>query len=160
MYVLVQKFVLADWLWTLGVIQTIMTKKRLSQTPNQPCISVFYTLTKIHKKSSRTTDNLISGCEGPTQRMSSFTVDNKLQPIAKTQTSYLKDTTDIIKFIESNKVPENIILVSMNVSQACILRDTGIENATRTGLRSGSQQNILGSLRNEDGNLNENATKQ
>ena len=54
----------------------------------------------------------------------SFTVDNNLQPIAKTQTSHLKDTTEIVKFIDSTKVPENAILVSMDVTKACTLTDT------------------------------------
>ena len=37
----------------------ILTKKSLSQTPNQPRIPVFYTLTKIHKKKpGRSADNL------------------------------------------------------------------------------------------------------
>ena len=36
---------------------------------------------------------IISGCEGPTERISSF-VDHLLHHIAKIQKSYLKDTTD------------------------------------------------------------------
>ena len=59
----------------------ILTKKSLSQTPNQPRIPVFYTLTKIHKKNP-VGRPIISGCDGPTERISSF-IDNILQPIAK-----------------------------------------------------------------------------
>ena len=91
-----------------------MTTKWLSQTPNQPRIPVFYTLTKIHKKNP-VGRPIISGCDGPTERISSF-IDNILQPIAKTQKSYIKDTTDFINFIERTKVPENTILVSMDVT--------------------------------------------
>ena len=58
---------------------------------------------------------IISGCEGPTERISSF-VDSLLQPIAKQQTSYLKDTTDFINFLEKTKVEENTVLVSMDVT--------------------------------------------
>ena len=58
---------------------------------------------------------IILGCDGPTERISSFK-DNILQPIAKTQKSYLKDTTNFINFIERTKVPENTILVSMDVT--------------------------------------------
>ena len=47
--------------------------------------------------------------------ISSF-VDSLLQPIAKLQDSYLKDTTDFINFIENTIVPENIILVSVDVT--------------------------------------------
>ena len=39
-----------------------------------------------------------------------------LQPIAKAQKSYLKDTTDFINFIERTKVQQNTILVSMDVT--------------------------------------------
>jgi len=46
---------------------------------------------------------------------SSF-VDYILQPIAKAQKSYLKDTTDFINFIERTKIPENTTLVSMDVT--------------------------------------------
>ena len=82
------------------------TKEWLSQTPNPPRIPVYYTLTKIHKP-TLTGRPIISGCEGPTERISSF-IDHILQPIAKAQKSYLKDTTDFINFIErtkSNKIP-------------------------------------------------------
>ena len=90
------------------------TKEWLSQTPNPPRIPVFYTLTKIHKP-TLTGRPIISGCEGPTERISSF-IDHILQPIAKAQKSYLKDTTDFINFIERTKVKQNTILVSMDVT--------------------------------------------
>lgn len=91
-----------------------MTKKWLSQTPIPPRIPVFYTLTKIHKP-VLTGRPIISGCDGPTERISSF-LDHILQPIAKAQKSYLKDTTKFINFIEKRKVPHNAILVSMDVT--------------------------------------------
>ena len=68
-----------------------MTKKWLSQTPSPPRIQLFYTLIKIHKP-VLTGRPIISGCDGPTERISSF-LDHILQPIAKVQKSYLKDTT-------------------------------------------------------------------
>ena len=91
-----------------------MTKKWLSQIPSPPRIPVFYTLTKIHKP-VLTGRPIISGCDGPTERISSF-LDHILQPIAKAQKSYLKDTTQFINFIEKRKVPNNAILVSMDVT--------------------------------------------
>jgi len=89
-----------------------MTKKWLSQTPNPPRTPEFYTLTKLHKPT--VTGRPISGCDGPTERISSF-VDSLLQPISKSQTSYLKDTTDFINFIEKTKVKKRTFLVSMDV---------------------------------------------
>ena len=91
-----------------------MTKKWLSQTPHPPRIPIFYTLTKIHKPKP-VGRPIISGCSGPTERISSF-VDRLLQPIAIKQKSYLKDTTDFINFIEKSKVSHDTILVSMNVT--------------------------------------------
>ena len=91
-----------------------MTKKWLCQTPNPPRIPEFYTLTKIHKPTP-VGRPIISGCDGPTEKLSSF-VDKLLQPIAQQQKSYLKDTTDFINFIEKTKVPADAILVSMDVT--------------------------------------------
>lgn len=57
---------------------------------------------------------ITSGCEGPTVGISSF-VDSLLQPIAKLLDSYLKDATDATG-IENMVVPENILLLSMDVT--------------------------------------------
>ena len=103
-----------------------MTKRWLSQTPNPPRISIFYTLTKIHKPLP-VGRPIISGCEGPTERISSF-ADHLLQPIAQKQKSYLKDTTDFINFIEKTEVSQNTILISMDVTSLYtnIPQDEGI----------------------------------
>ena len=90
------------------------TKKWFCEAPNPPRIPVFYTLTKIHKPIP-VGRPIISGCDGPTEKLSTF-VDRLLQPIAKQQKSYLKDTTDFINFIERTKVPKGTILVSMDVT--------------------------------------------
>ena len=87
--------------------------KWLSLTPDPPRIPVFYTFTKIHKPTP-VGRPIISGCSGPTEQISAF-VDHLIQPIAELQTSYLKDTTDFIYFIERNKLPKTAILVSMDV---------------------------------------------
>ena len=91
-----------------------MTEKWLSLIPNPPRIPVFYTLTKI-RKPTLVGRPIISGCDGPTERIASF-VDRLIQPIAQMQDSYLKDTTDFINFIETKKFPANTILVSMDVT--------------------------------------------
>ena len=91
-----------------------MTKKWLAQTPSPPRIPVFYTLTKIHKPVP-VGRPIISGCDGPTEKISSF-VDTLLQPIAQKQQFYIKDTTDFISFIENTKIGQDTILVAMDVS--------------------------------------------
>lgn len=82
-----------------------MTVKWLSQTPNPPRIPVFYTLTKIHKPTP----------VGRPIVATSF-VDSLLQPIAKSQKSYLKDTTDFVNFIERRNLPGDVFLVSLDVT--------------------------------------------
>ena len=91
-----------------------LQKKWLSQTSSPLRIPVFYTFTKIHKPVP-VGRPIISGCDGPTERISSF-VDTLLQPIAQKQLSYIKDTTDFINFIEKTKIGKNTILVAMDVS--------------------------------------------
>ena len=108
-----------------------MTKKWLCQTPNPPRIPEFYTLTKIHKPSP-VGRPIVSGCDGPTEKLSSF-VDKLLQPIAQQQKSYLKDTTDFVNFIENTKVPVDVILVSMDVTSLYtnIPQEEGIDTVCR-----------------------------
>ena len=55
---------------------------------------------------------IISGCDGPTEWLSSF-VDQLSQPIGQLQDLYLKDTTD---FIKKTKLPQNAILASVDVT--------------------------------------------
>ena len=83
-----------------------MTAKWLSLTPNPPSIPIFYTLTKIHKPTP-VCRTIISGCDGPTERISAF-VDRLIQPIAQKR--------DFLNFIESTKLPKNTVLVSMDVT--------------------------------------------
>ena len=59
-------------------------------------------LKKIHKPTP-VGGPIISGCDGPTERISAF-VDHLIQPIAQKQASYLKDTTDFLNFIEKTKL--------------------------------------------------------
>ena len=88
-----------------------MTAKWLSLMPNPPCIPIFYTLTKIHKPTPVRTP-IISGCNGPTERISAF-VDRLIQPIAQKQDSCLKDTIDFLNFVARRKLPENTVLMSL-----------------------------------------------
>ena len=90
-----------------------MTVEWLSQTPNPSRIPVCYILTKIHKPTP-VGRPIVAGNDGPTERISSF-VDGLLQPIAKSQKSYLKDTTDFVNFIERRNLPEDAFVVSFTL---------------------------------------------
>ena len=91
-----------------------MTAKWLSLTPNPPRIPIFYTLTKIHKPTP-VERPIISGCDGPTERMSAF-IDRLIQSISQKQDWYVKDKTDFLNFIESAKLRKNTFVVSMGVT--------------------------------------------
>ena len=56
-----------------------------------------------------------------------------LQPIAKSQRSYLKDTTDFINFIERTSLPEETYLVSLDVTSLYtnIPQEEGIDTVCR-----------------------------
>ena len=87
----------------------------------------FYILTKIHKPTI-TGRPIIFGCDGPTERISSF-VDSLQQPISKIQKSFLKDTTDFINSIENTEVKKRTFLVLMDVTSLYtnIPQNEGIE---------------------------------
>ena len=109
-----------------------MTNKWLCLTPNLPRIPVFYTLTKLHKPTP-VGRPIISGCDSPTERLSSF-LDRLLQPIAQKQKSCLRDTTAFINLTEPTKVPKNAILVSMDVTSLYknIPQEEGVETECKT----------------------------
>jgi len=90
-----------------------MTHKWLNQGQNPPRIPEFYTLTKVHKPVP-VGRPIVSGSGGPTERISSF-VDSLLQPIAKKQESYIKDTTHFISFIENTRIPDETIFATLDV---------------------------------------------
>ena len=90
-----------------NVVTTSVTHSAIAScaTPSPPSISVFYTLTKIHK-----------GCDGPTEKNILFC--GRIATAYRTKTTILpiKDTTDFISFIENTKIGQDTILVAMDVS--------------------------------------------
>ena len=91
-----------------------MTEKWLCQTPNPPRILVFYTLTKIHNQtwetligSFRSNREVISICCHTTPAVSTTT---------EVVSQRLIQSSDSINFIDRTEVPENTILVSMDVT--------------------------------------------
>ena len=97
----------------------------------------------------------MAGNDGPTERISSF-VDGLLQPIAKSQKSYLKDTTDFVNFIERRNLPEDASLVSLDVADAILY--TNISQDTGRGSKH-SMQSIPDFLRGKHPYPHPNAQK-
>lgn len=123
-----------------------MTKKWQIQTPNPPRIPQFYILTKIHKPII-TYRPITSGCDGPTEKISSF-VDTLLQPLPIWQESYEEDTTDFIRFIEKTRTKNRTLLATMDVASlsTSILHDrVSIQYAKHTTIfiKRHSHTNIL-----------------
>lgn len=90
-----------------------------------------YLLPKIHKINKQVLDALLKGqcslrkippgrpiisqCGTPTENIGHY-CDHFLVPIVQKQNSYIKDTSDFILKIESLIVPENVILVTYDVT--------------------------------------------
>ena len=74
----------------------------------------FYLLPKIHKRGCPGRP-VISGCNTPTEEISSF-VDSQLKPLVPSIPSYVKDTNDFLrKLIELDRLPVGAILVAVDV---------------------------------------------
>ncbi len=90
-----------------------------------------YFTKKIHKSphSDRPT---VSGCNGPTEKISAY-LDHWLQPIVRTLPSYIKDTKTFINFIESTTLPRGCILCTLDVTYLYtnIPTDEGIQVALK-----------------------------
>ena len=95
----------------------------------------FYLLPKIHKEGNPGRP-VVSSIECHTSRISEY-VDHHLQPIVEETQSYVKDTNDFIKKLNScrDDIDENTILVTMDVKSLYtnIPNDEGVR-ATRTFL--------------------------
>ena len=82
--------------------------------PKQTRTSRLYFLKKIHKNPMAIRP-IVSSCNSITETISQF-VDRWLQPHVKNLPSYLKDTTEFLKLIETTKLPPKCILASIDVS--------------------------------------------
>ena len=69
---------------------------------------------KIHK-TGNPGGPIVSANGHPTERISEF-VDHHLRPFAEELPSYVQDTTDYLKKVESNPLPNETILVSLDVT--------------------------------------------
>jgi len=75
---------------------------------------------------------IISGGDGPTESISQY-VDHLLQPITQQQQSYIRDSKNFIQLIESLKIPDDSLLVCIDVSSLYthIPQDEGINICMR-----------------------------
>ncbi|CAI7935254.1 Hypothetical predicted protein [Podarcis lilfordi] len=86
----------------------------LTNTPTEPRPGTFYLLPKIHKPGNPGRP-IISGIGTITVGVSGY-MDSVLKPYAISAPSYVRDTTDFLRKIQSlNNLPNNTILATMDV---------------------------------------------
>ena len=73
-----------------------------------------YFLKKIHK-TPMSIRPIVSGCTGPTEKLSNL-ADYILKNTLETIPSYIKDTKDFINTIETTQLPQDCILLTIDVS--------------------------------------------
>ena len=78
-----------------------MTFEWLNKNQNLPRVPEFYTLTKTHKPNLAGRP-MVSGNDGLTESISRL-IDSLLQPTAKKQESYIKDTCQLTLFVSLKK---------------------------------------------------------
>ncbi len=83
--------------------------------PTPPRTPIFYLLPKIHKPNNPGRP-IISGCDSPTDRLSSF-IDTYLKPLCNSLPSYIKDTNHFLQTIFNlpTPLPPNTILATIDV---------------------------------------------
>ncbi len=72
-----------------------------------------YFLKKLHK-TPHALRPIVSGCGGPTENLSHF-MDHFLKPLVVKKNSYLKDSMQLIRTLEETVLPEDIILMTIDV---------------------------------------------
>ena len=94
---------------------------------DNPQISNFYTLPKIHKK-----DNpgrpIVNSIGSITERLSEF-VDENIKELSKLVPSYIKDTTHFLTLLKTVKITDTDLLVTIDVSSLYtnIIHEEGLE---------------------------------
>ena len=86
-----------------------------------------YFLKKLHKNPHGIRP-IVSGCSGPTERISSF-IDHIIKPLVPTIPSYIKDSPHLISLLENTQIPRDTILATIDVSSLYmnIPQDEGTE---------------------------------
>ena len=112
----------------LSILESLQRKKILQskqvhylKPPEEPRPRLFYLLPKIHKEKTKWLHHrippgrpIVSDCSSDTYFISEL-IDHYLQPISKLHPSYVKDTPDFISKIRKIKVPNNALLITLDV---------------------------------------------
>jgi hypothetical protein len=103
------------------VLDTMLTQQFIDEkchkflSPTEPRPGRFYLLPKIHKSYPPLKGRpIIAAIGSPCERLSEF-LDYFLLDIVKSQSTYVKDTTDILNKLDSITLPPHTILVSSDL---------------------------------------------
>ena len=97
-----------------GYIDKYMYTHTYLCPPEKVRTQLMYFLKKLHK-TPHGIRPIVSGCSGPTERVSAF-LDYIIKPLVPTTHSYIKDSSHIIALLEQTHVPPDALLVTIDVS--------------------------------------------
>ena len=100
--------------WDSEILQGNLSQNAIHLVQKKPRTSRFYLLPKIHKP-----DNpgrpIVSACSCPTELLSSY-LDDILQPFVTSLDSYVRDSTDVLRKLQTVHVDPNVsLLFTMDV---------------------------------------------
>ena len=99
----------------LSALPSDIQRQINSTTPTDPRPGIFYLLPKIHKVGNPGRP-IVSGIGTITEGVSGF-VDNVLRPYATSAPSYVQDTTDFLRKLQTlTDLPDDTILATMDVT--------------------------------------------
>ena len=83
--------------------------------PQSPRTQKLLYFTKKHHKNPPSIRPVVSGCSGPTEKISAF-LDHHLKPLIPQLPSYTRDSGHIVSILETTSFPKDCILVAIDVS--------------------------------------------
>ena len=99
-------------LYTVGVIDE--TTLRFLQPPSDVRTQHMYFLPKLHKVPLKVRP-IVACCGGPTEAASAF-LDTFLQPVMVTVQSFVANSTDVIRKLDSLRIPQDCLLATLDVA--------------------------------------------
>lgn len=104
-----------------------------------------YLLNKIHSDPPTKARPIISANDCPVEKLSEY-VDFFLQPFVTEQHTYIKDTSDFIRKVESLRIPSEAIIITLDYESMYtnIVHDEAVEAVRKTLIQNNKYQNVKG----------------
>ena len=101
------------YMYNRGIVDNITKDYLTFQPGSMPRTQQLYFLKKIHKNPISVRP-IVSGCGGPTERISQL-VDLHLKPFVPKIKSYIRDSGHLIDILQKTRIPTNSILATIDV---------------------------------------------